>query len=155
MTVARAHLAASATRQARDSGNDTITSMSGGQEVAVVLSDRVFWLTRRGDRQGELLARLSSLGSSEMFWEIFKVEPLEREHEVLLLEPDPWRRCEYRLWHQRTGAELEVFSAGGMPPRRTQGGDWVVDLRGTYMFIPAKKSPVSLAQRMLRWLVGR
>ena len=93
------------------------------------------------------VGRLRSIGSREMFWETFVLEPLGLPLAACLEDRDAWGLCEFALRHERTGAVLDkVFSPGGATPDpppsvATSTRPSCVTLRGTYCFRPS--APVS------------
>jgi len=118
-------------------------------------SDRVFVLMWRSVD----LAVLVSLGSGEMFWESFMVEPLAQGPRLAkLMDAEAWKKQEFTLRHERTGLLLSIFSAGDEPPSRSDEGIITVTLRGTYGFAPAPPRSAPLAGlwlRVLRWFACR
>ena len=132
--------------------------MSTLPDKADPLRDRVFILVWKESD----MARLRSIGSGDMFWEGFRVEPLV-EGALLdkLGDAEAWGRCEFVMRHERTGIVLEhVFSAGGKAPSGQKDGLMSVSMRGTYLFAPpAPPDPfvrrVGAALRgLVRGLVG-
>lgn len=117
-------------------------------DPVAALADRTFVLLLAGNP----LARLRSRGSGEMFWETFVVEPLAPGDELApeVLDTELWKHCSFTLQHERTKCALEVFSAGGAPPRRyPPAGQLMVELRGSYTFVPPANVPVPWWRRVL------
>ena len=101
--------------------------------------------------QGTPVARLRSLGVSDMFWESFCVEAMV-QGELLdgLLDSAVWDRCEFTLRHERTGTVVpSFFCPRGRPPSREQAnGPITVLLRGT-AFFPLPAAPAASRLRRL------
>jgi hypothetical protein len=117
------------------------------------LANRVFVL----HWQGTPVARLRSLGVSDMFWESFCVEPMV-QGELLdrLLDSAVWDRCEFTLHHEPTGTVVpHFFCPRGQPPSRAQAnGSMTVLLRGTSFFPLPAAPPASRLRRLGRALLA-